>query len=114
MTTASVEQGWIEPGDYRRTSYEIWEAMAPGWERWRAQLEEEALAPVRAWLINELAPRPGDTVLELGAGAGTPASRRPRSSASVAACFRPTSPREWLRLPAAGAASWASRTSTTG
>jgi SAM-dependent methyltransferase len=43
--------------------------MAPGWERRRAQLEQ-ALAPVREWLINELAPRPGDTVLELSAGPG--------------------------------------------
>jgi hypothetical protein len=42
MATASVGQGWggIESGDYRRISHEIWEAMAPGWERWRAQLEE--------------------------------------------------------------------------
>jgi ubiquinone/menaquinone biosynthesis C-methylase UbiE len=43
--------------------------MAPGWERWRAQLEA-ALAPVRGWLIGELGPLPGDTVLELGAGPG--------------------------------------------
>jgi SAM-dependent methyltransferase len=59
----------MEPADYRRTSYEIWEAMAPGWERWRAQLEE-ALTPVRAWLIRELALQPGDALLELGAGPG--------------------------------------------
>jgi SAM-dependent methyltransferase len=59
----------MEPEVYRRTSYEAWEAMAPGWERWRAQLEE-ALAPVRKWLITALAPRPGDTVLELSAGPG--------------------------------------------
>jgi SAM-dependent methyltransferase len=59
----------VETEDYRRTSYEAWVAMAPGWERWRAQLEE-AMAPVRTWLIRELAPRPGDTVLELSAGAG--------------------------------------------
>jgi SAM-dependent methyltransferase len=55
--------------DYRRTSYETWEAMAPGWERRRAELEE-ALTPVRTWLITKLAPQPGDTVLELGAGPG--------------------------------------------
>jgi SAM-dependent methyltransferase len=59
----------MELADYRRSSYEAWEAMAPGWERWRAQLEE-ALAPVREWLTTELAPRPGDTVLELSAGPG--------------------------------------------
>jgi SAM-dependent methyltransferase len=55
--------------DYRRTSQEVWEAMAPGWERWRAQLAD-ALTPVREWLIGELRPRPGETVLELGAGTG--------------------------------------------
>jgi SAM-dependent methyltransferase len=43
--------------------------MAPGWERWRAQLAE-ALTPVREWLIGKLAPQPGQTVLELGAGTG--------------------------------------------
>jgi SAM-dependent methyltransferase len=59
----------MELADYRRDSYEAWQAMAPGWERWRAQLEV-SLAPVRDWLIRELAPRPGDTVLELSAGAG--------------------------------------------
>ena len=59
----------MSQADYRRTSYETWEAMAPGWERWRSQLEE-ALTPVRTWLIAQLAPQPGDTVLELGAGPG--------------------------------------------
>jgi SAM-dependent methyltransferase len=58
-----------EAEEYRRTSFEIWEAMAPGWERRRAQLEE-ALSPVREWLISELAPNVGETVLELGAGTG--------------------------------------------
>jgi SAM-dependent methyltransferase len=48
---------------------EIWAAMAPGWERWRAQLADD-LTPVREWLIRELAPNPGATVLELGAGTG--------------------------------------------
>jgi SAM-dependent methyltransferase len=43
--------------------------MAPGWERRRAQLAE-ALTPVREWLIGELRPQPGETVLELGAGVG--------------------------------------------
>ena len=59
----------MEVEDYRRTSHEVWEAMAPGWERWRAQLAD-ALTPVREWLIGELGPRPGETVLELGAGTG--------------------------------------------
>jgi len=59
----------VEVEDYRRASREVWEAMAPGWERRRAQLAE-ALAPVREWLVVRLAPRPGEVVLELGAGAG--------------------------------------------
>jgi ubiquinone/menaquinone biosynthesis C-methylase UbiE len=59
----------VELDEYRRTSYAIWEQMASGWESWRAQLEE-ALTPVRSWLVRELAPQPGDTVLELSAGAG--------------------------------------------
>jgi ubiquinone/menaquinone biosynthesis C-methylase UbiE len=62
MTTEAIEK-------QRREIYEIAEAIAPGWERWRARIEE-VTAPVREWLIEELAPRPGDTVLELAAGAG--------------------------------------------
>jgi SAM-dependent methyltransferase len=63
----AAQERRIEAG-HRRTSHEIWEAMAPGWERWRAQLAE-ALAPVREWLVSELAPQLGETLLELGAGA---------------------------------------------
>jgi SAM-dependent methyltransferase len=59
----------VDVGDYRSASHEIWEAMAPGWERWRAQLAD-ALTPVREWLIGALGPQPGETVLELGAGTG--------------------------------------------
>jgi SAM-dependent methyltransferase len=59
----------VDVEGYRHTSHDIWDAMAPGWERRRAQLAD-ALSPVRDWLVRELAPRPGETVLELGAGAG--------------------------------------------
>jgi len=55
--------------DARRATLAVAEAVAPGWERWRARLEATA-APVREWLIRALAPRPGDTVLELAAGVG--------------------------------------------
>lgn len=55
--------------EYRQTSHAIWEAMAPGWERWQSQLTQ-ALTPVRQWLVRELSPRSGETVLELGAGTG--------------------------------------------
>lgn len=59
----------MEAEEYRRFSFEVWGAMAPGWERWRAHLET-ALSPVRRWLVKELAPGPGETVLELSAGPG--------------------------------------------
>jgi ubiquinone/menaquinone biosynthesis C-methylase UbiE len=62
MTIEAIEK-------QRREIYEIAEAIAPGWERWRARIEE-ITTPVREWMIKELAPRRGDTVLELAAGAG--------------------------------------------
>jgi SAM-dependent methyltransferase len=54
---------------HRRIVYEIAQALAPGWERQRQRIEE-AVAPVRNWIVTELVMRPGDTVLELAAGAG--------------------------------------------
>lgn len=54
---------------YRGMNYDIAEAIAPGWERRRSQIEQ-ASAPVRAWLLRELRPSSGDTLLELAAGAG--------------------------------------------
>ena len=48
---------------------EIAEAIAPTWERRRAEIEEVA-TPVREWLLRELRPHQGATVLELAAGVG--------------------------------------------
>ena len=59
----------MERETYMQASHATWEAMAPGWEPWRAQLEEDA-APVREWMVHALAAEPGNTVLELSAGAG--------------------------------------------
>jgi ubiquinone/menaquinone biosynthesis C-methylase UbiE len=59
----------MKPEDHRRAVCEIINALAPGWERQRMRIEQ-AVAPVREWMIEKLAPRPGDTVLELAAGAG--------------------------------------------
>ena len=59
----------MEAEDYGRFSLEVWDAIAPGWERWRAHLEK-AMSPVRQWLVRELTPELGDTVLELSAGPG--------------------------------------------
>jgi SAM-dependent methyltransferase len=46
-----------------------WQSIAPGWERWRAHLEE-GYAPVRAWLVGALPAETSGTILELSAGAG--------------------------------------------
>jgi ubiquinone/menaquinone biosynthesis C-methylase UbiE len=62
MTNEAIEK-------QRREIYEIAEAIAPGWERWRARMEE-ITTPVREWMVKELLVRPADTVLELAAGAG--------------------------------------------
>ena len=54
---------------YRQNTLAIAAAIAPGWECRRAFIEETT-APVRDWMIDALAPQPGQTVLELAAGAG--------------------------------------------
>ena len=66
-TQASADRTQLD--EYRRVIYETAEALAPGWERWRARVEA-ITAPVREWMLDELAPQSGDTVLELAAGAG--------------------------------------------
>jgi SAM-dependent methyltransferase len=53
----------------REAMLEIAEAIAPTWERRRADIEEVA-TPVREWLLRQLRPKGGDTVLELAAGVG--------------------------------------------
>jgi ubiquinone/menaquinone biosynthesis C-methylase UbiE len=66
---ARVYDHAMEPDEYRRASLENWKAMAPGWEQWREELAEFT-APVRDWMLSAVAPKPGDTVLELAAGPG--------------------------------------------
>jgi len=53
----------------KRVIYEIAEALAPTWEQRRADVEEVS-TPVRDWMLRELAPQGGDTLLELAAGIG--------------------------------------------
>ena len=62
MTTQALEE-------HRRTIREIADAIAPGWERRRAYIET-ITTPVREWMLRELAPQPGQTLLELAAGVG--------------------------------------------
>jgi ubiquinone/menaquinone biosynthesis C-methylase UbiE len=55
--------------DYRRASHEIWEAMAPAWDRERSWMWEVSRA-VSEQMLTALAPEPGQTILELAAGTG--------------------------------------------
>jgi SAM-dependent methyltransferase len=59
----------VDPDGQRRARLENWAAMAPGWERVREERERVA-APVTEWLVRELTPEPGQTILELAAGQG--------------------------------------------
>jgi ubiquinone/menaquinone biosynthesis C-methylase UbiE len=54
---------------YRRASHEVWEAMAPGWERGQAFIWDVTRA-VGERMVAALDPKPGETVLELAAGTG--------------------------------------------
>lgn len=62
MTATKIEQ-------LRTMTYEVAEAVAPTWEKRRGFIEDVA-RPVREWMIEALAPKPGETVLELAAGVG--------------------------------------------
>jgi SAM-dependent methyltransferase len=59
----------MDRDELRRQSYEAWERMAGGWERALERIEASA-APVREWLLRELAPQRGDVILDLAAGPG--------------------------------------------
>jgi ubiquinone/menaquinone biosynthesis C-methylase UbiE len=67
MSTESEVYEMID--EHRQSVLAIAEAIAPGWER-RRPFIEATTAPVCNWLVDALAPQPGDTVLELAAGAG--------------------------------------------
>ena len=55
--------------DYRSASYEIWQAMAAGWDRERSWMWEASRA-VSGEMLKALRPESGHTILELAAGTG--------------------------------------------
>jgi ubiquinone/menaquinone biosynthesis C-methylase UbiE len=59
----------IDPEAFRADSRERWERAAPGWRAAREPMQRTAEA-VSRWLLDAIAPQPGQTVLELAAGAG--------------------------------------------
>jgi SAM-dependent methyltransferase len=55
--------------EYRRQSRATWQTVAAGWEERREYMWESTRA-VGDWMVAHLAPLPGQTILELAAGAG--------------------------------------------
>jgi ubiquinone/menaquinone biosynthesis C-methylase UbiE len=55
--------------EYRQQSLESWEKMSAGWHSWRDFLYEQT-ASVREWLVSNLDPKAGHTILDVAAGAG--------------------------------------------
>jgi SAM-dependent methyltransferase len=69
LGTRRVYDRGVDRDEQRHVRLENWAAMATGWERAREERERIA-APVTEWLVRALAPKPGETVLELAAGQG--------------------------------------------
>jgi len=59
----------VDPEDFRRASLDNWEAASHGWRRRKAEVDSFG-APVAQWLVQAVAPQPGERVLELAAGLG--------------------------------------------
>ncbi|HET7481854.1 MAG TPA: class I SAM-dependent methyltransferase [Actinomycetota bacterium] len=59
----------MDPERARAQSQALWSSLAPGWDRHRRRMWDTTHS-VTEWLIAQAAPRPGDTILELGCGPG--------------------------------------------
>jgi ubiquinone/menaquinone biosynthesis C-methylase UbiE len=55
--------------DYRQVSFDVWQRMAEGWDRERRWLWDASHA-VGEWMVEALAPQPGQRILELASGTG--------------------------------------------
>lgn len=58
-----------DPDELRAAARERWERSAAGWSAQRERLRG-ATMPVSRWLVDAIAPQPGERVLELAAGVG--------------------------------------------
>lgn len=54
---------------YRETSLQTWDRMAPGWEDRREWLLSFTGA-INGWLVDQVGPQPGDSILDVAAGTG--------------------------------------------
>ena len=59
----------FDPSAHRDASLQNWEEAASGWTRQQGAMREFS-APVSHWMIDAIAPQPGERVLELAAGLG--------------------------------------------
>jgi SAM-dependent methyltransferase len=59
----------FDPSEYRVESRKRWGAQATGWRR-QADAMRHNTMPVTAWMVDAVAPQPGQTLLELAAGPG--------------------------------------------
>jgi ubiquinone/menaquinone biosynthesis C-methylase UbiE len=59
----------FDPSEYRVQSRKRWGAQASGWRRHADALRHNTM-PVTAWMVDAIAPQPGQTILELAAGPG--------------------------------------------
>jgi ubiquinone/menaquinone biosynthesis C-methylase UbiE len=65
----SIYHRAVAGGDYRQVSFGVWQRMAEGWDRDRRWIWDVTHA-VGEWMVEALDPQPGQTILELAAGAG--------------------------------------------
>ena len=54
---------------YRETSLQTWDAMAPGWED-RREWMQRITGVINEWLVDQVDPQPGQSVLDVAAGMG--------------------------------------------
>lgn len=59
----------FDPAQYRVDSRKRWGARAAGWRR-HADALRHATMPVSSWMVDAIAPQPGQEILELAAGPG--------------------------------------------
>jgi SAM-dependent methyltransferase len=59
----------IDPEEEREVARARWEAIAPGWAS-KVEAYQRGALPVAHWMVDRLAPQPGQTILELAAGRG--------------------------------------------
>jgi SAM-dependent methyltransferase len=59
----------FDPSAHRDASLQSWEEAASGWTRQQGAMREFS-APVSHWMLDAIAPQPGERVLELAAGLG--------------------------------------------